>query len=171
MKTYDKNAQNQNLQYHNRVSMNNDRVLDMAPSKTFNITIVYPWIMTMYLLLDMASWKSYFVLLKYIYKSIELWNWCIPFYPRSIIRNRNGFPFTSTLVHSQFLVGVPCIAPCFSFLCSVCAFVCYCFVVFVLWVVSLVLNVSLDCPLLIASSVFSNVYWLNLNYKCSKNLS
>ena len=29
MKTYDKNAQNQNLQYyHNRVSMNNDRVLD-----------------------------------------------------------------------------------------------------------------------------------------------
>jgi hypothetical protein len=35
MKTYDKNAQNQNLQYyHNRVSMNNDRVLDMAPSKS-----------------------------------------------------------------------------------------------------------------------------------------
>ena len=75
MKTYDKNAQNQNLQYyHNRVSMNNDRVLDMAPSKTFNITIMYPRIMTMYLLLDMASWNSYFVLLKYIYKSIELWN-------------------------------------------------------------------------------------------------
>ena len=75
MKTYDKNAQNQNLQYyHNRVSMNNDRVLDMAPSKTFNITIMYPRIMTMYLLLDMAFWNSYFVLLKYIYKSIELWN-------------------------------------------------------------------------------------------------
>ena len=75
MKTYDKNAQNQNLQYyHNRVSMNNDRVLDMAPSKTFNITIMYPRIMTMYLLLDMASWNSYFVLLKYIYKSIELRN-------------------------------------------------------------------------------------------------
>ena len=67
MKTYDKNDKNQNLQYHSRVSMNNDGVQDMAPSKTFNITIVYPRIMTMYLLLDMASWKSYFVLIKYIY--------------------------------------------------------------------------------------------------------
>jgi hypothetical protein len=173
MKTYDKNAQNQNLQYHNCVSINNDRVLDMAPSKTFDITIVYPWIMTMYLLLDMVSWKSYFVLMKYIYKSIELQNWCIPFHPRSIIRNSNGFPLMSTLVHLRFLVRFRVLLLVLAF-CVVCVwfFFCYCSVVFnALWVVSLVLNVSLDCPLLIASSVFSNVYWLNLNYKCSKNLS
>ena len=120
MKTYDKNAQNQNLQYHNRVSINNDSVLDMAPSKTFNITIVYPWIMTMYLLLDMVSWKSYFDLMKYIYKPIELRNWCIPFHPRSIIRNRNGFPFHEYLGSPPVFGGVPCIAPYFSFLCRVC---------------------------------------------------
>ena len=73
---------------------------------------------------------------------------------RCLIRGRNCLPFGEHL-GSHLVFGGVCIAHLFSFLCCDFCFVC-------LRPVSCVplLPVSLDCPFLIASSVFSNIYFI-----------
>jgi hypothetical protein len=74
---------------------------------------------------------------------------CMTFYSTF---DRNFLPLVSTCVHPQFLVGSELLI-----------FLVFCVVFLVLFVLVLylvypMLPVSLDCPFLIASSVFSNVY-------------
>ena len=70
-------------------------------------------------------------------------------------RSRHCFPFASTWVHLLFFCDV-CVADLFVFSVVLCFLVLF---VFVLCLVCPMLPVSLDCPFLIASSVFSNVYF------------
>ena len=59
-------------------------------------------------------------------------------------------------LHPQFFLGSVCVAHLFSFLC--CVFFCFLLLfVFILHLVCPMLPVSLDCPFLIAPSVFSNI--------------
>ena len=68
------------------------------------------------------------------------------------IRGSNCLPFARTWVNSRFLVGTML----FIFV-AFCVVLCFCVLfVFVLCLVYLML--SLDCPILIAPSVFSNAY-------------
>jgi len=72
-----------------------------------------------------------------------------------VIRGTNSFPFTGVWVHSRFLVEsvllIGLVLRCFLI---------WFLFVFVLCLVYPMLPVSLDCPSLIAPSVFSNVYLL-----------
>ena len=73
-----------------------------------------------------------------------------------LIRNRNCLHFERIWVHPQFLVG--------SMLLILLVFCVVFFVlfVFVLYLVYPMLPVSLDCPFLIAPSVFSSLYLMGL---------
>ena len=71
---------------------------------------------------------------------------CMTFYSTF---DRNFLPLVSTWVHPQFLLGLSYSSFQFSVFC-------FCFIC--LRLVYPMLPVSLDCPFLIASSVFSNVY-------------
>ena len=90
---------------------------------------------------------------------------CMTFYSTF---DRNFLPLVSTCVHPQFLVGSELLiflVFCVVFLVGseLLIFLVFCVVFLVLFVLVLylvypMLPVSLDCPFLIASSVFSNVY-------------
>ena len=83
-----------------------------------------------------------------IYKTClyEYYGWCL-------IRSRNRLPFMITWFHLQFFCGGSVLL---IFLIS-CVVLCFCFVC--LCLVCPMLPVSLNCPFLIAPSVFANVYF------------
>jgi hypothetical protein len=73
-----------------------------------------------------------------------------------IIRGRNCLSFASTWVHRQFLVG----SVLLIFLVCYAVLRFYVLLILILYLVCPMLPVSLDCPFLIAPSVFSNVYYI-----------
>ena len=92
-----------------------------------------------YLSLQSLSIRKQMVFKRYL-------EFCMTFYSTF---DRNFLPLVSTCVHPQFLLGLSYSSFQFSVLC-------FCFICLPL--VYPMLPVSLDCPFLIASSVFSNVY-------------